>query len=200
MITSQRFQTSRMVLRKCPFEQDIERYAQKVGWARVSEAGGSGQVKSRREVTWKAGPATRLHYVEDDMSPNCFVYVGSGTANMASSKGQEVYEKFYPWSLQDLVDQVEVASHPLELGQAVLRLGIAAPYQFDPGVFERVQIGLRNSDERVRDMSLWATTYSPWPEYRPLLAEIADYDRVEKLRERARLTLEAFDAGQVGHS
>jgi hypothetical protein len=137
-----------MILRECPFEEDIERYAQGVGWTRTGETVGSGQVKSRREVTWKAGPATRLYYVEDDMSPNCFVYVGSGTANMASSTGQEVYEKFHPWSLQDLAYQVDVASLPPELGQAILRLAIAAPYQFDPEVFERVAIGLTNSDSK----------------------------------------------------
>lgn len=131
------------------------------------------------------------------MSTNCFIFVASANESATSTVGQMVYQALRPWSLQDLANDVDSAPGPIELGQAILRLGIAAPYAFDLGVFERIRLGLTHADERVRDMSLWATTYSPWPQYRGALAEIATHDVAVRLRERAQMTLDAFDAGGV---
>jgi len=185
-----------MVLRRCPAQEEINRYAAANNWARIADST-TDSAKPRREIVWKIAPATTLLYVEDDMSPNCFVVVGSGTASMANSAANRVYEELRPWSLQDLTHQVDESRNPLAFGRALTRLGIAAPHDFDPGVYDRMVNGLRHADERVRDMSIWATTYSPWPEYRPVLADIAAHDEVDKLRERAQLVLDAMDATGV---
>ncbi|MCC8250477.1 hypothetical protein [Saccharothrix luteola] len=197
-MTSREFRTSRMVLRQHPAEEAVAELADKNSWPLVEELGSASE--SRREVVWQAWVGTTVHYVEDQPSSSSYIYAKGDQPNLTTSTGGTLEEELKPWRLLDLWRRVDVAKDPVRLGLALLKLGVGAPYTYEEGTFERIQRGLTHQDERTRDMSLWATTYSPWPEYRPTLEDIAAYDPVPTLRERASLTLEAYDAAGVDGS
>jgi hypothetical protein len=56
---------------------------------------------------------------------------------------------------------------------------------------------LRFAQKWVREAAVWATAYSPWPQYRPLLKATAQSDPEENLRRDAFAVLAGFDAHRV---
>lgn len=195
-MTSREFRTSRMVLRGLPAEEEVTELAEGNGWPKLQDTG-SPEEGGQREVTWQAAPATTLHYVEDGASSSSYVYVKGEQPQLTTSIGSTVEQELHPWRLLDLWRRVDVAKDPVRLGLALLRLGVAAPHSYEEGTFERIRRGLTHEDERTRDMSVWAITYSPWPEYLSLLEDIAAHDPVPTLRERAELVIEAYGAAGV---
>jgi hypothetical protein len=198
-MVQQRFRTLRMVLRSSSAD-DVRAFAEENSWILVLNQPADPDSGVRRELVWEAAPRVRMTYVEDDMSGNSFVTVGGEDPNLTSSIGGWVEEQLHPWRLKDLCRLVDVARDPVRVGLAVLRLALGAPYECTPEVFERIAKALEHEDERTRDMAIWATTYSPWPEYKPILRRIAQSDPEPKLRDRAQLTLESYDAAGVGDS
>ena len=195
-MSTDNIQTSKMLLRGCPYEDELDAFAELHGWQRTSA---SDALSGRREVEWSTGDNdTTLRYVKDEMSPNCYFYVAGSDPAPVGDAAMQAYEELQPLVQSDVIPQVDAAPGPLQLGQALLRLGIVAPLESDPDVLERIVGGLSHPDGRVRTMALWATTYSPWAEYRPAITAIAESDPESLLRERARVTLEAFDAAGVG--
>jgi hypothetical protein len=195
-MSTDNIQTSKMLLRSCPYEEELDAFARSHGWRRTST---SDTPSGRHEAEWSTGDNyTTLRYVKDEMAPYCYFYVAGSDPEPVGDAAMQAYEGLQPLVLSDIIPEVDAASAPLQLGQALLRLGIVAPLDLDPDVLERIVGGLSHPDGRVRTMALWATTYSPWAEYRPMIAAIAGSDPDSRLRERARMTLEAFDASGVG--
>lgn len=196
----QMYRTPRMVLRKPSAEEEVRQFAESNSWTLVSDRPGDAEAGQRRELVWEAGPEAQVTYSQDDMSPSSFVTASSASANLTSSLGRWLEEELRPWRVKDLSRLVDVAKDPVRIGLAVLRLGLGAPYEYDEAVFQRMSRGLTHEDGRTRDMAIWATTYSPWPQYRPLLRYIAEHDPEPDLRERARFTLDSYDAVGVPKS
>ena len=198
---AERFRTTRMVLRTCPGWLAVEALADAQGWPLAEDRTTASEIGERREARWDVRPAATVRYVEDHMSPHCWVVVGSPLANRTQSLAQIVFESLDPCSLQECERLVETATSAQNLVASILRLGIAAPYKFDYSVYTLIAAGLTCPDERggipVRSAAMWATTYSPYREYRRLLEEIAHRDPAEELRGRAQLVLEAFAANGV---
>jgi hypothetical protein len=81
-----------------------------------------------------------------------------------------------------------------------MRLGVGAPYEFDDEVFRRITAGLVHGNADVRQLAMWGSVYSPWPDYLPYLRQIAERDKAPLLRERASDVLSIFKSQGVAES
>jgi len=189
-----------MVLREPSAEQDVWRFAESNSWLLISDQPGDVETGQRRQLVWETGPEAQVTYAEDDTSPTCYITVSGTSADMTSSMGLWLEAELRPWRVKDLCRLVDVAKDPVRIGVAVLRLALGGPYEYDEEVFQRMSRGLTHGDGRTRDMAIWATTYSPWPQYRTLLRSIAEHDPEPDLRERAQFTLDSYDAVGVPES
>ncbi|MFD7505957.1 HEAT repeat domain-containing protein [Streptomyces sp. NPDC059850] len=111
-----------------------------------------------------------------------------------------VQEELDPWESRILLLTIDDAPNPLSRARAVIRAGLGAPYAFDESFFSHIRDALGDSHEWVREAAVWATSYSPWPQYRPLLEDIARNDPKEKIRGDAAAILAGFDQEGVGNS
>lgn len=189
----------RMLLRDCPARVRIGAYAEEMGWSIVSEVGDTGSGENLQLVIAVA-PGFLVNYVEDFVSRQCYMYVSGSEAFATQRLALQVAGDLDPWALGELLDDVDQAPDPLTLGQRIVRLGIGAPYDFDETVFRKISEGMQHADARVRRLSMLACGYSPWLEYLPFLAEIAEADVDESLRERAMVILDTFDTHGIRQS
>lgn len=190
-----RYRTRRLLLRQFPGMPEVDRCADNHGWSRIDQtARGSRTI----EYTWHLGPVVTLHCVDDGVTANAYVFTSGDVSNLAESYLGTVESELNTWSISELIHQVDQSEDPLEHGRAIIRMAIAAPYERDEEVIQRMAIGLRDDDFRVRDMTMWAMSLCSYPEFRPLLQNIAHGDPEEVLRERAQMLLQAFDKAGVG--
>ncbi|MER6812725.1 hypothetical protein ABT299_25975 [Spirillospora sp. NPDC000708] len=177
----------RMLLRQETSRNDVLRYAAAMGWAKTGEEGALEQSQTYRLV-FSVVPGTAVRYVEDFTSRQRYLYVSSNTDWVAERLATLIDDDLSPWPLSDLVAACD-HSRDLEHGRALMRLGVAAPYEYNPEVFARLDAGMQHPDPRVRRLSLWATTYSPWPQYLARICAIAQADPEPALQERAETIL-----------
>jgi hypothetical protein len=82
---------------------------------------------------------------------------------------------------------------PLPRARTLIQLGLGAPAEYDDEFFVRIRDGFASPEQWVREAAIWATAYSPWPQYRPLLEAAAQSDPAPKLRTDATTILAGFD-------
>jgi hypothetical protein len=179
----------RALLRTGTSRQDVLNYAREMGWPNTLEEGDPGQGQNYRAAfAIVPGSGTSLHYVEDFTSRQRYVYVSSTELWLASRMATFVDDDLDPETLDDLLATCDTSTG-LDHGRALMRLGVAAPYEFSPDVYARLSAGMKDTDPRVRRLSMWATTYSPWPQYLDHIHAIADADPDDALRDRAATIL-----------
>jgi len=186
-----------MVLRVFPGKSLVEEHANSRGWHII----GFNEVDEKRgqpyQVLWHIERAAAIYLTEDEIARNSYVVINSSSPELVNRYTAETRSALNPWTDIEMLQEFDSAHAPQPRGRALLRLGVGAPEEFDSAFFSRIKEGLSDPDERVRNVAIWACTYSPWPQYRAPLEQIANSDPVEELRERARFTLEAFDKGGV---
>jgi hypothetical protein len=187
------YSSRRLVTRECPCLDDITALAQGNGWPISSDDSDN----RKHEVKWDVGPQVTLHYVEDKVILMCYIFVTSTLPNLANGYADAIERELGTLTVDQISDMVEMEQDPVRQGSEIIRLGVAAPPDYDDDVFERISTALGARDERLREMAIWATSYSAYPQYRPLLRRIANEDPVQRLRERAEMMLEAFDRAGV---
>lgn len=191
--------SGKFVMRSFPALEEVEYLARSLGWAKASTVEKVPPF-SGVEITWSSSDGETLRYVEDEMTGNCYVTVEAPSRELVQRTTETVLDELLPWELEELLFAVDTATDAVDLGLAVIRLSIAAPSHREEQIFQRVRFALTHSDARVRDMAIAAITYSPWPEYKPILRDIAQSDPEQKLRERGGLVLQSFaDAGIGGN-
>lgn len=162
----------------------VFRYAEEMGWPLVRQVGDPDLHETFRAEFAVTG-STQFRYVEDFMSRERYVYAESPEDNtMWRRLAELIAEDLRPERLEDLAAACDKAEG-LEHGQALVRLGVAAPHAFTPEVFDRVTAGFRHPDPEVRRLALWASTYSPWSEYVPHIREVSRTDTADPVRARA---------------
>ncbi|WP_199512585.1 hypothetical protein [Nucisporomicrobium flavum] len=158
----------------------------------MSERLGDEDAGTGYEMTWSMAPAVILHYVEDVVSRSGHVHVtGRDTADI-ESRVETLGRELDTLTMKELTAAVGEAGAGPELARALLRVGLGAPLAFDATVFDVIRGGLANEDAMVRQSTVYATTYSPWREWLPVLREVARDDPSADVRELAAAT-----AGQL---
>jgi hypothetical protein len=79
-----------------------------------------------------------------------------------------------------------------DLCRAVLRAGVGAPREFSSKFFKRIKKAILDGDSRIRSAGIWATAYSRWPVFVPLLTDVSQQDPVESLQRDARIILNHY--------
>lgn len=187
------YRSRRLLMRRCPGLDDVSQWAQQYDWARS----GADDKASKLEVRWRTGTASELHYVEDRVIGMCYVFAADSIPTLATGFGDVIESELDVVPIVEIINAVDQEQDSLRLGREIIRLGVAAPLAYDDDVFARISNALRSPDDRVRQLAMWATTYSSYPEYRPIMRTIAQNDPEQSARERAAFVLQAFDEAGV---
>ena len=178
-----------MVLREEAREEDFWRFARGLSMTNIRDVSSPHRQTIVREIIWKARSGVRLHYAADYLSASKIVAVEGDYNDGQFHKFIEVVVRlFEPWSLDELIDEVDScdADDPRPLALAVIRLGAGAPNEYAGEVFNRISEATRSPHAWVRKAAIWATMYSQWPQFLPLLEGVADADPDEEMRSDAR--------------
>jgi hypothetical protein len=184
-----------MVLREPIDEDDVWLFASEFNLEKTHELSAPERQGIVRQVSWATDQETRLHYAVDHLSACSFIVVEDGDSENFSQLVDAVMEVLDPWTIDELL--TEAASYatsgdPRAFAQAVIRLGVGAPNDYNGEVFNRILAAMHSPETWVRKAAIWATTYSRWPQFLPLLSEVADKDPDQEIRSEARLMVD-FD-------
>ena len=97
------------------------------------------------------------------------------------------------WSVTELLDGVDSARTPPELGRAIIRMGLGAPVEFDERFLKRIVNVANHPEFMVRKVAVIATMYPAWPQFRPFLVTISKNDPSEVVRATAAEILGSYD-------
>jgi hypothetical protein len=192
-VNSTHHQSDRLVLGRSPQDEGVEELASEQGWQRVEDVTEDGG----RQVLWAVGPGTSLTYVEDPVSHNAYAVLVSEDKETYEQVLDVIIDELMPWQRRALLSSIEQAEEALARARAVIRAGLGAPDHYDEDFFTRIRDAFGSPEKWVREAAVWATSYSPWPQYRPLLEAVKQSDPEEKLRSDAAAVLSSFDAQGV---
>jgi hypothetical protein len=136
---------------------------------------------------WIESDDVSVVYVDDLISECEFVILtGEDITNVETL----IRSKVEIWSTEDIFQSWENADNDTACILAILRLGVAAPSQFDEEYAQRLLESLASGDEGVREASLAAIGYTNWRDLDCQLKDIALNDPDRNCRIRAELMLE----------
>lgn len=180
--------SNRLVLGRTPQHESVVELAEDEGWQQVEDVVEDGA----RQVLWAIGPGTSLTYTEDPVSHNAYVVL-VGEDQAAYTKALELIEyELMPLQQIALLRTIDNSTEPLAVARSVICAGLGAPDEYDEEFFRRIWDAFRSSEDWVREAAIWATAYSAWPQYLPLLEFAAGNDPSEKLRSDAAAVLEGL--------
>ncbi|MFB4318679.1 HEAT repeat domain-containing protein [Actinomadura sp. 21ATH] len=201
-----RFATRRRVLRPETTVEHVDEFAKGFQWPMVSVTERDREAGTDGEVVWQADGHTlgkrtlktgSLRYVQDAMFGIGYIYLTGDPQNVVETLASTADQTLRPWTVPDLCQALDQSADPRSRGQAVLRLGLAAPGKPDRHVSERIGAALADGDARVRYASVFAASYTGYRDLLPHLRAIAERDAEEFLRERAATALRAMDGVKV---
>jgi hypothetical protein len=187
------YRSRKLVTRRCPSLDEVSLFAREHDWATSADETDRG----KREIRWQVGPSVNLNYVEDRVILMCYIFISGSIANIVDGYARIMENELEIMSISEIMNEIDGEQDPLRLGREIIALGVAAPATYDSGVFDLISAALQSPDYRVREMAIWATTYSSYAEYRPILRMVIENDPVQKVRGRAAMVLEAFDRAGV---
>jgi len=129
----------------------------------------------------------QVAYVEDPISECSYVIISGQDQNEASSL---VKEKADYWTREEILSAWNSARNDTEKILSVLRVGVAAPYEYQAQYADALVKGISNEDSNVREASMVAIGYRDWKEFDSVLEEMSDKDPDEQCRKRAKIMLE----------
>lgn len=192
-----RYESDRIILRRTPREADVAYMAGLHGWQKgltIADDPAAGELYQVLRATNKG---STISYIEDAVSRNCYAVVASRREQETAALARLLTEELNAWERPQLLLSVDESADALDRARAVVRLGLGAPRKFDEDFFTRIRAACTDENEWIREAAVWATSYSPWSQHRPLLEATAEKDSVGKIREKARLILKGFDRAGV---
>ncbi|MFC5802032.1 hypothetical protein [Streptomyces formicae] len=193
------YRSRRLILKDWGSEEEVMQFGAEGGWEVLVDEASDIRQGIVRNVIWRVAPGLVLQYAVDSRS-HCSAFVLIGSPEDSVQRLQESIERnLQPWTLKELVaavDKAERAQGAEELYRAVLRAGIGAPRGFDKKFFTCIRRAILGNDPRLRSAGIWATAYSRWPEFLPLLTDVARQDPVDSLRRDAQIILDHYNDEQ----
>ena len=187
----------RLVLKHTNAERDVQAFADDLGWSRTLEEASDPAHGKAREIMWASGPASSLHYLEDPVSRHSYLVTRSEDRAEADSLASLADTRLVIWQPDELLAAIDNAADPVERAVAVIRAGLGSPDEFDDRFFRRIRDAMAHPDPRVREAALYATAYSAWPQYLPLLERAAREDPDGERRNDAEILVESFRADEA---
>lgn len=194
-----KFTTGRTVLRAADAEPEFTAYAERSGMRKLEEVSAPPGAGLVRELWWSAGQNAKVYLAMDDVSGCWFFTVEGGDQSDVEELSRRLHREFDVWENDALLEAIdEVAGVEGRHEAAILRAGLGAPLSFDEDVFDYLTDHFRDAEVGIRRAAVWAVSYSPWPEYLPLLREVARNDPDEDVRHNATLFIELITKREKG--
>jgi hypothetical protein len=190
-MTADRYVTRRYVLRPDVTADHVDEVAHSLDWPLVHQQDRDREAGVDGQLIWQ-GPEVSLHYIVDATSGIGYVVLAGKDGTTVESVARQVVERLAPWTLEELTTAFDKADNPRDRAQFALRIGLAAPTDFDEGVLRRIGETFADQEPKVRYAGLWASTYTGYTEFVPVVEDIAVNDPEEYVRSRAASILEAF--------
>lgn len=180
--------SDRMVLREQGTEEGVQGFARGLSMTKIRDVSSPERQTVVREITWESPSGVKLHYAADYLSASLIISVEGDDDDHFNRFLKAVVRLLDPWSLDELINEVDscAVDDSRSLALAVIRLGVGAPNEYNDEVFNQISDAMRSPDAWVRKAAIWATMYSQWPQFLPLLEQIADADADEEIRNDAR--------------
>ena len=142
-------------------------------------------------LTWVTpDEQTGIHYIEDYIVGFPYVVIDGKDIEKAAEAIKSHFEIYSPSEIFQIIENTSTTVP--EKIEAVLRLGVAAPQEFDPEFFRVFQIAFNDPAPTVRSAALQAWTYVGWKEFVPILEKIKIEDPNETIRSEAELMLKIY--------
>lgn len=148
------------------------------------------------EVIWASrNGETRLHFVDDPfIDLKYLAFVGAEEEQLAN----QARESSSVLTLQDALDRAGREEEESERLQTASLLGVLAPAQYEPAVFEAYRRLFASPSAAVRRRAVIAASYPAWPEFKSLLKELLATEPDGAVRARAEVALAALDQQGAG--
>jgi hypothetical protein len=183
-----------MVLRAGVGEADVEQFAARLGYPRRAENEADEDNWVPRQIIWHAGSGAVVSYREDLLSELPYIVIMAQNHEELREFIELAEVVLNTWRLPWLLREVDTCEgSAADMSEAILRMGLGAPREFDNDFYSRVVRGLSNEHEEVVESALYATTYEPWQEYQePVRRFLVGANG--QCAEIARSIVEQFDA------
>ncbi|MGW2650125.1 HEAT repeat domain-containing protein [Streptomyces sp. NPDC001393] len=182
----------RLVLKDSVSPDDVERLAETLNWRLESYVKRDADRDVDFSATWRADDVTQAHFTEDGYADERYFVVSGVEWSRIEEVLNGIQSEIEVWSLDELILEVDGNIYPASKGKAVLRLGLGAPLQAVDAVKDRILSASKNPEARVRRRAVRAIAYTPWPEYRERLAEMAEGDPDEMIAREAGVVVRAL--------
>jgi hypothetical protein len=193
-MTDSGYLSERILFRSCPVAESLRDWAESSRWSIDAAEAGNPDKGVPLKIVWRVSdqPELLLHYVEDAFSDNCYFYLVGEDPLMLQSYCGTIAHRIPTLAADDILSEFDGARTGPERARALMKPGLAAPYNHDEAYFGRIRQGLESATESDRDVAVWASSYSPYPRYLPILERMAEADRSVTVRQRASLVAEAM--------
>ncbi|MFJ6598613.1 hypothetical protein ACIQPP_49250 [Streptomyces violaceusniger] len=198
-------QTRRYVLRPDTTADDVDEYAQVYGWPVVHQNDRDRENQVDGQIIWatEGHPlrerhlgALALHYIVDATSGIGYIVVTGEDQGFADSLALAAARYLNTWTVKELYREYDEADAVRAVGQSVLRLGLAAPPDFDEGVFGRIADAMSRRDPAIRYSALWGASYTGYWQFVEPIRELAEGEPEDWIRDRARSVIDAFESAR----
>jgi hypothetical protein len=159
------FRSDRLVLPAAKSLDSISRLLDEVKASRYAEQEFPEPYGIRRELVWQFFPGLLMLYAEDTLTGRWVVSLLGEQPEVTGKYLGMLTSYFTPESLDDLLAGAESAQSAADRVQAVLLVGLAAPYDYDERVFALITRNLDDDDPAVRRAAVLATGHSRWPQW-----------------------------------
>jgi len=187
------YQSGRYVMRPHVGWERVDAFANRFGRQLVHSNERSRTDGVDGQSIWADGTGPAVHYIVDATAGIGYVVITGDDRSAAQRVEHEVVRDLQPWVLDELLAAFDEAEELRDRMQYVLRIGLAAPEGFDENSFARISAGLSADDHRIRYAALWATTYTGYQEFVPVIESHLLVDGEEEfVQVRARSVLDSF--------
>lgn len=167
---------------------EVARRAASLGWLFEEEF--PADAECPYEAVWSVPTAgAQVHYIEDYIAGSAWFAFDADTS---SNLEHLLVEHFVGRTLEQALDSAQQAADPADQINAAAMLAVLGPDNADPRCFAALVRLMQAPDAQVRLRSIVAAASLAWPEFIPVLSEIASQDPEDFVRWRATDTLEAF--------
>jgi len=171
------------------------RLAECHGWQKLADRPMNVRRNIAAATIWDAWlPGLTVGCYDDPLAEASCVIVRSCRA-LSEVEGIEGVLKMHLPFLEDdeILSLPETSSSTSHRALSVIRLGFGAPLTFDQRFADRISEATGDINAKIRTAALWAITYTEWPEFRPLLSRVAEYDQKRLVKELASQVISVFD-------
>jgi len=195
------YRTRRRVFRESPMEQDVRIYAESRNWPLEGSVPRDVSAAVDHEVQWRVTESVVFDSLEAYLTGDSCILALSMDMPQAEALMEIVDSGFEGiiYEEDELLDKIEISADPQRLARALVCAGLGAPLSFDQEFFDLIVHHATSSAEfRIREIAIYSMVYMEWPEFLPVLREIRANDPEMRVRDRAQVLLDAYQAAGIG--